>query len=100
MLLGPRRPRNLSVCDVPDEQVQEGVLTLALDRRPSLATEEVLARERVQALLDRGPITTVHLRDGSRPEDLAEDGGILEQRLLLRLEAVEPGGDDALDGLR
>ena len=78
MLLGPRGPRDLAVGDVADEQVEERVLALALDRRPSLATEEVLARERVQALLDRGPITTVHLRDGSRPEDLAEDCGILE----------------------
>ena len=100
VLLGPRCPRDLAVGDVADEQVQEGVLALALDRRPPLAADELLACERVQALLDCCPIATVHLRDRARPEDLAEDGGILEQCLLLRLEAVEPGSDDALDCLR
>ena len=100
VLLGPRRSRDLAVGDIADEQVQEGVLALALDRRTPLAADELLARQRMQALLDGGPIAPVHLRDRPRPEDLAEDRGILQQRLLLRLEAVEPGGDDSLDGLR
>ena len=42
MLRKPRRPRDLTVGDVRDQQVQEGVLALAFDRRPALTANELL----------------------------------------------------------
>lgn len=38
--------------------------------------------------------------DRARPEDLAHHRGSLEQALLLRRQAVQPGGDEALERLR
>ena len=53
MLLGSSRTRDLAVGDISDEQVPERVFALARDRRPALATHELLALEPVQGLLGR-----------------------------------------------
>ncbi len=65
------------------------------DRRSSLSGQEALPREPVEDLVERLVLAT----ERRRPEDLAHDRGILEDRLLARREVVEAGGDDALDGL-
>ena len=38
--------------------------------------------------------------EGTGPTNLAQHCGILQQRLVGRIQGVEAGGDDALDGLR
>src|SRR5207245_747252 len=95
MLLCALRPWDLSVGDVAQEHVRERPLALALERRTALAGEEALALEPVQdgGRLDRVPAQR------TRPEDLAEDGGILENCLLPRREPVESGRDDPLQRL-
>jgi hypothetical protein len=75
--------------------VGERPLALALDRGAALAGEEALALEGVEERL--GDVLASAQRAG--PEDLAEDRGILEDRLLLGREAVEAGGDDPLERL-
>ena len=37
---------------------------------------------------------------GAQPEDLADDGGILKQRLLGRQKLAEPSGDDPVNRVR
>ena len=99
MLRKPRRPWDLTVGDVRDQQVQEGVLALAFDRGPTLTANELLPREGVEHVLDSGPVASIHPGERARPEDLAHDRRVLEQGLLLRIETVQAGGDDALDRL-
>ena len=99
VLLGPLGPGNLAVGDVADEQMPEGVLADRPRRccprsrrtnsfRSSACSPSSNARP-------AGPAS----RERTGPEALADHRGVLEQRLLLRLEQVEPGGDQALDGL-
>src|SRR5439155_11518224 len=95
-----RRTRDLPVRDVADEQVPEGVLRLGGDRGRARAAYELLALERVQQLFGLPARDAVDRLDGAEPEHLADDGGILEQALLLPGERVEPRRDDPLNGFR
>ena len=72
---------------------------LAGDRRAPLAPDELLALERVErsSTVQRG--SAADAPPARRPEDLADHRRVLEQRLLVGGERVEPRGDDALDGL-
>ncbi len=96
MLVGPSRTRDLAVGDLADEQVPEGVLALAPDRRLPVASDELPPLELVQAALEPPALVAGDGGERAEPEDLAEDGGVLQQRLLAWLERVEPGGDNAL----
>ena len=95
MLRGALGAWNLPVRDVADERVREGVLGLALDGRTPLASDERLALERMEYRRGRLRLTP----ERAAPEDLADDRRILEELLLIRLEAVEPGRNDALERL-
>ena len=53
VLLGPLGSRDLAVRDVPDEQVAERVLAVAVDGARPLAADELLPLERVQPALER-----------------------------------------------
>ncbi len=81
-----RSARDLAVGDVANEHVAEGVLGLARDGGAPLAADELLALERVQALLDCPALAPAERRERAEPEDLADDGGVLEQLLLLGRE--------------
>jgi hypothetical protein len=100
VLLGAGGARDLAVGDVPDEDVEERVLRVAGAGRASFPAEEVPPLEGVQLLLYGEPVAAGHECEPSRPERAADDGGILDQILRLGLEQVEPGGHDAVDGLR
>ena len=76
--------------------MRERELALALDRGAPLTADEPLPLEGVEGASRRLGVPT----DRARPEHLADDRGILEQLLLARREAVEAGGDDALERLR
>ena len=51
MLVAAGGARDLRIGDVTDECVREGVLRLAVDRTAPLATDELLANERMQVVL-------------------------------------------------
>ena len=96
MLLGSSRTRDLAVGHVSHEQVPERVFALSRDRRPALATHELLSLEPVQGLLGRRPFHSSDLRGGTQPEHLAENRGVLKKHLLFLRQRIEPGGDDSL----
>ncbi len=83
VLLSAPRARDLVVGDVADEDVAERVLGLAGDGGVLLAADELLALQRVQPLLHRPPGEPGDLRERSHPDDLAQDGGVLEHVLFL-----------------
>ena len=76
VLLASRRAWDLAVGDVADEHVPEHVLRLAADSRAALAAQDPLAVERVERFVVRV--------DGSRPEHLPVDRGVLHDPLFLR----------------
>lgn len=74
----------------------EGELALSLDRRAPLPPDEPLSFEGMQRLRS---FPFVALKTAG-PEDLADDGGILEKAFLGARQAVEARRDDALQRLR
>jgi hypothetical protein len=65
-----------------------------------LSAHELLALERVERLLDLGARAAGHLREGAAPEHFSDDSRILDERLLVACESIEPGRDDSLHRLR
>src|SRR5262245_29383567 len=94
--LRARCARYLSVRDVANEDVRERILGLAGHGAAPLTAHELLALERVQQSLGLAQIDPGGGVQRTRPEELADDGGVLKQRLLRRREPVEAGGDDSL----
>ena len=72
--------------------MQEGVLRFPRDRGAAITTHELLALERVEGVV-------VGAGQRTRPEDLADHRGVLQERLLLRRETVDPRCDEALHRL-
>ena len=97
--LRPSRPRDLTVRDVPEQEVAERVLGLAGDRGAAGPLDELLPLEPVQALLHETPGSSVAVGERACPEHLAVNGCVLEQRFLVRGERVEARRDDSLHGL-
>ena len=95
VLFSTLRPRNLLVRDLTDERVPERVFRLAGDGAPALALDELASLEAMERCFRRVPL----LPQPTDPEHATENGGVLQQLLLLAVEHVEAGGDDALDGL-
>ena len=100
MLPGPHRARDLPVGDVPYQHVAEAVLRLAPHRRSAGALHELLPLQRVQELFGLPTGDAVAVRNRAEPEHLADDGGVLQETLLLLRQGVEPRRDDALHRLR
>jgi len=98
VLLSPFGARDLPVGHLTDEQVPEGVLRLVADRRPRRALDEAFPLEDMELLFGAcaGPPTD----DTAEPEDLAEDGRILEQSLLVGRQEIQSCRDDSLDRFR
>ena len=99
VLLGTFAPGDLSVSNVTDEQVPEGVLGVAGNRRGSLTPHELLPLEGVKPLLERAGIRIRERFESTEPERLPDDCGVLDQPLLLGLEQIETSGDHALHRL-
>jgi hypothetical protein len=91
--------RELVVGDVPDQDVLEGVLPLAGDRRARPGSHEVAPLERVEA---RGKIAprTVQARKRARPEHRADHRSVLCHTLFVRRKLVEAGRDQRLEAAR
>src|SRR5580765_3119070 len=92
MLLRAVDAGDLPVRDVAHEYMLERVLGLALDGAAPRALHELFLAEDVELLLSSTQRT--------EPEDLADDCGVLQQRLLLRRQRVETRRDDPLHRLR
>ena len=93
------RPRQQVVGDVADQDVLEAVLLLALDDRhssrggPGRGARARRAARRCRRLAG-DPL------ERAAPEDLADNGGVEQQRPLGGGQRVEPGGDDPADRRR
>ncbi len=98
--VGAAGPGNLPVGDVADEHMPDGILRFARHRGAAVAAHELLALERVQLLLRVPGRDPGDRSDRAQPEHLPDNRGSLEQRFLVRLERVEPRGNDALHRLR
>ena len=96
VLLDLVRAGDLAVRDVTHERVREGELALALDRRSSLAPNEPLTFERVQRTHGLAIVTS----QGADPEHLSDDRAVVQELFLVGRQAVETGGDEALQRLR
>ena len=88
--------RNLAVGDVTNQGVPERVLSLTFDRRRPCRPQKLLAGQLMEALADVLTTALADRLEGSGPEDLADDGSILEEPLAVRRQRVEPCGDQAL----
>jgi len=80
--------------------VPERELGLAFHRRGARRPDEFLAHELVQTFPDVALVTIADRGERARPENLAHDRGIVEERLSVRRECVEPRRDHRLHGLR
>ena len=78
-----RAARDLGVRDVANEQMPERVLEVALERRPPGGANELFPRELVQPFAHNRLVEAAHLGERAGPEDLADHGGVVEQRLAL-----------------
>ena len=99
MTLCPSPPRDLTVCNIADEDVPERVLRLADNRGASVAPNEVFALEREQTLLDPPARQTAKRDQSPGPKGPSDDRCILEERLLTDRKSIEAGCNDGLDGL-
>ena len=94
----PRRPGDLLIDDVPNEQVPKGILGLTVDGRLPHGTQELLPGDRAEALIDLALVEPAHVGEGAHPECLAHDGGVVQERFPVGWQRVEPGSDHGLDG--
>ena len=81
MLLGADCAGDLAVGDVAEEHVAEGVLHLAGNRGAAHPLHELLPIEPAQDLLGLQAVVSADRFERSDPEDLARDGGVLEELL-------------------
>ena len=91
--------RERAVRDLLDQRLDEPILAALRRARIGLDLEQLAANQGAQARLqvigragDRGQ------RIGG--EDLAKDGGVLEERAVGRLESVQPRGDERAERVR
>ena len=94
---GPLVARESTVCDVADQDVGEGVLVLSLHRGAPHRSYQLALNQPAQALGEVG--RRPGERQSSRPEDLSNDRGNLQDGGIVRIEEIDPGGDDCLDGI-
>ena len=100
VLLRSLATRDLPVGHVPEQDVLEGVLRVAGDRRRSFAADEVLPLQRAQVTVCIGGGHLTRRGDAAEPEHLAVNCRLPEQALLDLRESVEPRRDEALHGFR
>ena len=100
VLLRAVRAGDLAIRGVAHENVHERVLVVALHRRTPLAAHELLSREHMKAFFQFAARRAVHRLERTEPEDFPQHRGVVEERLLLAREDVEPCVDHALQRLR
>src|SRR5438034_5337230 len=93
VLLGARRARDLLIRHVANEHMPERKLLLTLDRRRARRSNELLAHELAHAVLHGALLDVPDRGDGAGPEDLSDDGRVLQERLPFWRKRVEACGD-------
>ena len=93
--LGQRRVRDLA-----DERLDEAVLAAFRRPRVDLLDEDLAPDETAQSRLELGRVGCGDGRQPGRGEALAEDGRVLEEGPIGRVERVEACGDERVQGLR
>jgi hypothetical protein len=78
----------------------ERELVLALDGGHADRTHELAANELVEIASHVVPIPSAERGDGTEPEDPSHDCGVVQERLQVRTQGVEPGRDERVHGLR
>jgi hypothetical protein len=94
VVVGALELRQAAVGDLADEDVLETVGHLARDRRAALGEDEIAQHQAFEHGLDvelRG-----EMRERARPEHAANYGGTAKRTPLVRVETVDPGGDERL----
>src|SRR5215211_8867399 len=99
VVLGPRSLRETAVRDLADQHVLEAVGLLAGDRRAGLGDHEVARKPLVDDAVD---VLDLRRQPGDRaaPKRPPDHGCALEHGPTLRSEAVDPGSDQRLNGVR
>jgi hypothetical protein len=100
MALGPTPAWNLVVGDVAKKLVAEGIFHVACDRRAARPLNELPPHERLQKRFGVPARDAADRLECAGPEDLADDGGVLEQLFLDVGQRVQPRRNDPLQGLR
>jgi hypothetical protein len=98
MAADPLRPGDLSIGHIPHEGVPERIFLLAVHARDQGRSDQLGALESAQLGAHRVPVEAGHGRQRPGPEDLADHGGVLEQRLAPAGKGVQPGRDERLHG--
>ena len=93
-------PAQRLVRDALDEGLDESVLAALGRARIGVEDEHLLAHERGEQRRERLLVGPADRGDPSRRERLAEHGRVLEELALVRLEPVEPRGDERVQRLR
>jgi hypothetical protein len=97
--LAPSPARDLGVGDVAHECVPEPILRLTLDRREARASQKLPALELTEIAVHSSSRQAADRGESARPDDLSDDGGVLEEGFALVGERVEAGRNKALDRL-
>ena len=92
--------RQRSVRDLPDERLNELVLTPLRRPRINLLPQELQVDQRSQPGLQRGGRLACELGQGSRREALAQNGGVLEEGAVGRLQRIQTSRDERVQGFR
>src|SRR3989442_12836154 len=92
---GASRLGQLTIRDVPDQDVLEGVLVLGFDGRGRGGLDQVAALERLEIVVET-LARLVQVRDRARPKDSAHDRGVLCDLLLAGRELVDARFDQRL----
>jgi hypothetical protein len=71
-------------------------LVLARHRRHALVAHEVALGQLLQALLSGLTVAVIESRHGAGPKDLADHGGVAQQRFAVGRQFVNAGGDQRL----
>jgi hypothetical protein len=99
MPFDPPGARDRAIGDIAQQDVPKGVLVLPRHGAAALAADELPPFQLVEPFLELEPVAPGDRLEGGRPEDLADDGGVLEQLLVRRIERVDARRDDPLHRL-
>ena len=106
---GGRRRRDAAACgparerlvrDLAEQVLEEGVLPALRRPRIRLQREHLLPHERAQQRLELAPRPSRQRGERLLREALAEHGRVLKEASLLRVEPVQPRGDERVQRLR
>ncbi len=91
--------RDLAVRHITDQRVPERVLGLTIQGGRAVGTHQLAAEHVRETVVDRWLVAAAERGERARPEDLADDGGVLQERLVLVRQLVQARADQRLERL-